>query len=98
MERGIANNTLEVQSLKGEVQDLKEQLKSAAEIVYSFSDVLTIFSKITDTLEGRQLLKKIQEAKHKAEYQNKKEDAQISAINPLAEKPEKMPKIKTINK
>jgi len=94
LEKGIVTNTLKVQSLKVEVQDLKEQLKSATEIVYSFSDVLTIFSKISDTKQGQELIKKIREARAKSECQNKKEDAQISAINPLGEKPEIMPSIK----
>jgi len=74
-----------------EVKDLKKQLKQATEMLYSFEPMLNTFSAIADTKEGQELIRKIKEAKAKqeaveAQEQTAKENAQITAENPIPKK------------
>jgi len=81
------NNKLEKQ-VEELSKDLKEKLKSATKLIYSFEPVLNTFGAISDTLEGKELIKKIREAKLLEEIEDSQEEvaksrANITKANPI---------------
>lgn len=62
----------EVQTLTNEVKSLKEQLSGATHIIHTWEPILDTFIELTDTEEGKALLKKLLEERQEKQYREGK--------------------------